>query len=520
MLAHYKIQERLGEGGMGIVYKAEDTELKRSVAIKALPPWVAGNQTARERLLAEARCASALNHPNIVTIYEILKEDAGDFIVMEYLSGRTLKDRIPPRGLPTAEAVRYALPIADALDYMHDARILHRDLKPSNIFILENGWVKLLDFSLAVPFGSSKARDGIADGFWGTSAYMAPEQRQGAGANPSSEVFSFGLVLWEMFTGRHPFRAHLQNDGTIGRPLGKRLPAKIPVILEPILRGCLEQELQKRFRSMREVNAALKDIYGSDPSVAVCWPIVRQSPRLRSGELQSMRAAIGRMNSGSLANSRQASEDLRRLLKTSDSEAVRSAVMSAMRDMILSVPRFRSGTVPPPIREIRKLGLELLRLASRNNLRLCLQPKDFEYLDLWNMNFSRLNLSGFSFERCFCVETSFEGCDLSHAVFRETSIRNVNFAGADLSGGDFTGADWFNAIGLTENQLRTIRPETLMECPGDEALLRDYLDTSYGFPLGSWSDQVREQILGAWKEYLRPGGVRDFVNNELGIRRK
>ena len=505
-LSHYKIHGRLGEGGMGLVFKAEDTRLKRLVAIKALPPWTAQSKAARDRLLEEARCAAALNHPNIVTIYEILQEVAGDFIVMEYLPGRTLKELIPPKGLPADEALRYALSIADALDYSHANGVLHRDLKPSNIFVTEDGRVKLLDFGLAATFDGNKVSSDGTSGFFGTRAYMAPEQLQGTTSDSRSEIFGFGIVLWEMFTGKHPFASQKPEKPL----LSKRQAAKIPQALEPLVRRCLEQEPPERFSSMRELNLALRGIRSNQPPVGAT-PI-QQPPRPRSPELQAARIAIGRMNYETFAESRRASDELRQLLTPSASETVRSAIGSAMCDLLLSVPKSRSGVVSPAVREIRKLALELLRLASKDDLTLYLRPDDLKYLDLWNMNFSRLNLTDFCFERCFLVEASFEGSNLPHSRFTEAWIRNVNFKDADLLDVDFTDADWFNTFGLTEHQLRSARLETLMKCPLDEARLRAYLDDAYHFPIGSWSEQVREQILAAWKDYLRPGGLRDFVN--------
>jgi serine/threonine protein kinase len=509
-VSHYAIREHLGGGGMGFVFKAEDTRLDRFVAIKALPPWRAQLQEARDRLLQEAKLAAALNHPSIVTVYEVLQEEMGVFIVMEYLAGQTLRDLIPPRGLQAQQALGYGLHIADALDCAHADGILHGDLKPSNIFVTEDRRVKLLDFGLAVPLYSDRASHDAAGGLWGTRAYMAPEQLGGTSNDPRSEVFSFGLVLWEMFTGKHPFAARIRNVSESSWSLPKRRLARIPLAVESILRRCLEREPQRRFPSMRELNAALKDICGSTPISE--GTISTESARHRSSELQKAKAAIGRMNYESFAQSRRAFEELGQLLKTSGSETVRAAIGNSMRDLILYVPEPKSGIVSPAVRETRRLALELLRLASRDNLLVYLQPDDLKYLDLWNMDFSRLKLTGFRFDRSFLIETSFEGSDLTHDAFTGAWIRNVNFTNADLAEVDFTDADWFNALGLTKKQLRSVRLETLMPCPATEVRLREYLDNAYDVSIGAWSDRVREQIIAAWTEYLQPHGLRDFVN--------
>jgi serine/threonine protein kinase len=522
MISGYRILERIGEGGMGLVYKAQDTRLKRWVAIKALPPWAAGDPAARERLLEEARCASSLNHPNIVTVYEIIQNTNADFIVMEYLPGRTLKDLIPSGGLSAQQVINFAIPISDALAHAHSAAILHRDLKPSNILVTDDGRVKLLDFGLAVPFDRrDDERDIKPAHLWGTSIYMAPEQLQGGEGDPRSDIFSFGVILWEMLTGRHPFGVGTQKEITnsiLEKPLKKRLPRRVPTRLIEIINACLSKDPPLRIPTMREVHLSLRQSAGAD----AYWQLQEPPPgeegrRARvqthfAAQLKGARAAIAKMNYDSLAQSRQASMEIIAILKSSDSADLREMIGSAMRDLILSLPKFRSPTIPAPVREVRRLALEISKLSTEGNLRRCFEVRDFEYLDLWNMDFARENLAGFSFDRCFLAESTFEGSNLNRASFVAAFARNVNFGGADLSGVDFSGVDWFNTLGLTEAQIRSVKPQTLMKCPGDPSLMQDYLDGHYGVPFFAWSDIAREQLLTAWSEYLRQGGLKDIVN--------
>src|SRR5580700_4480298 len=214
-IAHYEILDTLGQGGMGAVYKARDTQLDRIVALKILTPDKVANSERKLRFIQEAKAASALNHPNIVTIYNIGSEDGVDFIVMEFIAGRTLDRVIPRDGLKTADVLDYGIQAADALARAHAAGIVHRDLKPGNIMITEEGQVKLLDFGLAKLSDLHDATDAeltrpaapeTEDGrILGTDCYMSPEQAEARKTDARSDIFSFGAVLYEMTTGHRAF---------------------------------------------------------------------------------------------------------------------------------------------------------------------------------------------------------------------------------------------------------------------------------------------------------------------------
>jgi serine/threonine protein kinase/tetratricopeptide (TPR) repeat protein len=261
----YEVQGLLGAGGMGEVYKARDTRLNRAVAIKVLPHFAAGDEGRRRRLLREARSASALNHPNIVTIYDVLSEDGRECMVMEHVEGRSLADILRMGKLPPEQTIRYAIPIADALAAAHAAGIVHRDIKPGNIVISSAGTVKVLDFGLAQspatigPRGET-ASITVEGAIAGTVGYMSPEQAEGRKVDARTDVFSVGVCLYEMLSGRRPFRA--DTDLGVLYAILHDSPAPLDESLPPTLRAIVEKAMEKdagsRYQTMAEMAVDLR----------------------------------------------------------------------------------------------------------------------------------------------------------------------------------------------------------------------------------------------------------------------
>jgi serine/threonine protein kinase len=274
-LLHYEITEKLGEGGMGVVYKARDTHLNRFVALKMLPPDRVADPARKARFVQEAKAASALNHPNIVTIHDISSDSGIDFLVMEYVAGRPLDRLLGHRGFPLRDGLAYAIQIADALAAAHEAGIVHRDLKPGIIMVTDKGHVKLLDFGLAKltePAETAEAgatqtlRPQTEEGtIFGTVAYMSPEQAEGKKVDARSDIFSFGSVLYEMATGRRPFHGATKMS-TLSAilhdepQLASAITTSIPCDLEKIIHRCLRKEPARRLQQMDDVKNLLEEL--------------------------------------------------------------------------------------------------------------------------------------------------------------------------------------------------------------------------------------------------------------------
>jgi eukaryotic-like serine/threonine-protein kinase len=374
-VGHYRLLERIGAGGMGEVYRARDERLDREVAIKILPPNVQDDPRARDRLLAEARSASQLNHPHICTIYEVNQEGNIAFVAMEYVGGRSLSAIIPSNGLPIEQVIRYGTQIADALAHAHQRRIVHRDLKPANVTVTPNGSAKVLDFGLAMRLPPeeleaatvSQLQLGESDSIAGTLPYMAPEQLEGGGVDARSDIWALGVLVYEMASGHRPFsgRSGFALTSAILRDPPPPLPDAVPPGLAAVIRKCLLKDPTARYQNVGEVRSALETLESTTASRAAL-PVSRASKGSRTALLSlvllSLALVLVVLFATNVAGLRE------RLLHTSTAPVIRSLAVLPLANLSgdPSQDFFSDGMTAELIREVSKIAQ--LRVVSRTSM--------------------------------------------------------------------------------------------------------------------------------------------------------
>ena len=287
-LGPYRVLDVLGEGGMGQVWRAHDTRLERDVALKVLPAETLGDETARARLVREARLASQLNHPHICTIYEVGEAEGQTFVAMELVEGQALSARLADGPLPVDQVLRYGQQMADALAHAHSRGVVHRDLKSANIVITPDGQVKVLDFGLAKRLTGEELAEATTVSrpsltgpgmVAGTLAYLAPEQLRGQPADARSDIWALGVVLYELATGKAPFQGQTGFELTsaiLSQPLPP-LPSSVPAPLAGVIDRCLAKEPGERYQQSTEVRAALEAVASGQAGTP--WRVVLRRRR-------------------------------------------------------------------------------------------------------------------------------------------------------------------------------------------------------------------------------------------------